>query len=155
MIQKKVNRSGASGTLVSNRSTGILTHKKSTGTVPPITQSVGTFTAKEYKFTIATITMDLIFLCFYVPVSVNLTLNIVDTFTRIFNTPLAIAQYRFYSNVSQLIAFTYHSIIIFIFYAFNQFFRAELISILRLNKIMPLIAPSTSHAPDTGSIRFS
>lgn len=118
-------------------STGKVLIQVTTSSKNLISNSQTTFSNKEFRFIKATITMDIIFWIFYTPVSINLTLNIINTFTMIFNTPISMVNYRFYSNISQLIAFTYHSVAIFMYFAFNQYFRAEFISLFRLNTIMP------------------
>lgn len=95
--------------------------------------STGKMTGKEYKFMVSTITMDFIFLILYLPVAVNLTLNIVDIYMNLSNTELNAAAFSFYSNVSQLVAYLYHVIDIFMFMAFNKFFRDEFLLVFRLN----------------------
>lgn len=92
-----------------------------------------TFSNKDYKFVTATLTMDFIFWIFYAPVSINITLNIVDTFTGIFNSRRASVNYRLYSNLSQLFAFTYHSICIFLFIGFNRYYKEEIFAFFKLN----------------------
>ncbi|CAF0879695.1 unnamed protein product [Brachionus calyciflorus] len=118
-----------------------------------------TFSNKEYKFVFATITMDLVFWIFYAPVSINLTLSIVNTFTRIFTQRVPAANYSLYSNLSQLMAFTYHSVAIFMYLAFNQHFRAEFLALFKLNSILPkwLSRPSSDVKPTraTNSVQFS
>jgi hypothetical protein len=91
--------------------------------------------SKEQKFALATITIDLVFFVFYTPVAVNLTMNLVDVFSSAlsYNTVID-AQVDFYSNVAQLIAFTYHSSGFFIFIGFNKIFRKEIFRILRIKR---------------------
>lgn len=91
------------------------------------------FSNKDYKFVASTLIMDFIFWIFYAPVSINITLNIVNTFTGIFRDPRSSANYRLYSNLSQLFAFTYHSICIFLFIGFNSYYKEEFFSFFKKN----------------------
>lgn len=91
------------------------------------------FSNKDYKFVASTLIMDFIFWIFYAPVSINITLNIVNTFTGIFRDPRSSANYRLYSNLSQLFAFTYHSTCIFLFIAFNSYYKKEFYSFFKID----------------------
>ncbi|RNA42969.1 FMRFamide receptor-like [Brachionus plicatilis] len=110
-----------------------------------------TFSNKDYKFITATLTMDFIFWIFYAPVSINITLSIIDTFTGIFKDPRARVNYRLYSNVSQLFAFTYHSICIFLFIGFNRYYKEELFSFLKINYRAPFRTSRTLNDSKTRS----
>ena len=86
-----------------------------------------------YKFTVSNLAMDFIFLFFYLPLTVSYTLNIVSYFVPIFGTDdVATADFTMFLDMSQLFAFFYHMIDIFIFLAFNRLFRDDLLLLLGL-----------------------
>ena len=107
----------------------------------------------EHKFMISTITMDFIFWIFYVPVSINLTLSIINTFPGALDPPIAAAKYKFYVNCSQLVAFTYHSVIIFIQVTFNHYYRNEFFILFRIKKVLSILhfnSTTELHSTKTG-----
>lgn len=115
--------------------------KKSKNTVRGATQIIngkqpGKITNKEYKFKMATITIDFTFLVFYTPLAVNLTFNIVDLDDSISNDPFLNAVINnLFSNLSTLLAFSYSIALVFMFFIFNRYFREELAIILRLRQV--------------------
>jgi hypothetical protein len=101
-------------------------------------QSASAFTqsARQRKMTQATIIMDLIFLIFLTPVGVNLTLNIVGTYTTIFSSSvLADRINSFYGNMAMLMAYSFHVIDFFVYLKFNRYFREEFIVTFRLTRV--------------------
>lgn len=95
----------------------------------------GKISRKEYKFTVATLIMDFIFLGMNFPVSVWLTMSIIDLFTdRFTSDAFTNAAYSFYSNMAQIVAFSYSMAGIFMFITFNRNFRIEFINLLGLGR---------------------
>lgn len=108
-------------------------------------QRQGRLSNKEYKFTVGTMMMDLVFLVVQIPVGTWLTLSVVDFFTNMFRAnPVANARFGLFANVAQLLAFSYSMAIIFMFIIFNKTFRYELIALFRLHRFFPSNAETTS-----------
>jgi hypothetical protein len=93
--------------------------------------------SKEYRFALVTLSMDIVFFLFYLPVGINLILNVVDVFSDVLNPPQVNANFNFYSNISQLIAISYHAIFFIINMIFNSLFRNEFFSLFR-KRIQPV-----------------
>jgi hypothetical protein len=87
-------------------------------------------TKKEYRFALITLSMDVSFLVFYLPIAVNLTLIALDEALSIINTPLSDAVFSLYGNIAQLIAISYHALFFFFNIIFNKLFRRELVFML-------------------------
>lgn len=88
----------------------------------------------QLKFTIATIIMDFIFWAFYALISISLTLNMINTIFGIFSDSVAVANNSLFANIAQLVAISYHSVMFFIYMAFNKYFRTEFFILIRVNK---------------------
>lgn len=130
----------------SRKRVGIITSRQTTGMATTKTQLTG----KEIKFIKATLMMDFIFLAMHTPVASWLAMSLVDNFTNWLSVDdLTNAIGQFYSNIAQLIAFSYSTMTIFIFVAFNSNFRQELIDLLRLRRFFPQHAP---HETSTRSL---
>lgn len=100
-----------------------------------VARKTGQLSRKEYKFTVATLSMDFVFLVMHIPVCAWLTMSTVDIFTDAFSIdPIVVAIYSLYSNVAQLIAFSYSLSMIILFIIFNRNFRGEIIGLFRLRK---------------------
>lgn len=88
---------------------------------------------REYNFMISTIYIDLSFVVFYTPAAVHLSITIVDLFVdwdALMGTVINLLY-----NCSILTAFLYSVQTFFMFFILNRYFRNEVISILRLNKL--------------------
>lgn len=95
-------------------------------------------TKKEFRFTVSTLIIDVIFSFFYFPLGVAYVIVICTIFNAsIFSDPLSNAIFILCSNVSQLLALAHTSVLFFIFLVFNRIFRAELVVLLRLNRFFP------------------
>lgn len=102
---------------------------------------------KEYSFIVSTIIIDLMFVLFYTPVAVYITIAVVNvyiTWDQLTTTAINV----FYS-VALLLAFYYSVWLIFIFFVLNRYFRNEAIAILRLNRFFPDLNQTLM---ETGSI---
>ena len=88
---------------------------------------------REYNFMISTIYIDLSFVVFYTPAAVHLSITIVDLFVD-WDTLMGTVINILY-NCSILTAFLYSVQTFFMFFILNRYFRNEVISILRLNKL--------------------
>jgi hypothetical protein len=88
---------------------------------------------REYSFMISTIYIDLSFVVFYTPAAVHLSITIVDLFVD-WDTLMGTVINILY-NCSILTAFLYSVQTFFMFFILNRYFRNEVISILRLNKL--------------------
>ena len=102
---------------------------------------------KEYSFIVSTIIIDLMFVLFYTPVAVYITIAVVNvyiTWDQLTTTAINV----FYS-VALLLAFYYSVWLIFIFFILNRYFRNEAIAILRLNRFFPDLNQTLM---ETGSI---
>lgn len=111
--------------------------KRNVGQVNQIINGNKQISNKERMFKIKTIIMDFTFLLFYMPVAVNLTLNIVnlnDTITN--DVYLNAILNNLFANLSTLLAYSYSVALIFIFLIFNKYFRDELLILLRLSRFM-------------------
>lgn len=111
--------------------------KRNIGQVNQIINGNKQISNKERMFKIKTVIMDFTFLVFYMPVAVNLTLNIVnlnDTITK--DVYLDAILNNLFANLSTLLAYSYSVALIFIFLIFNKYFRDELLILLRLSRFI-------------------
>lgn len=95
--------------------------------------SVSHVSPLEYRFTVNSLTMDFIFLGFYLPLMAYYTLNIASVVFDLFDTYMTLSIFDFFANMAQLFAFTFHVIDIFIFLAFNRNFRKHLFKLLKFD----------------------
>lgn len=98
----------------------------------------------EYRFTVSNLANDFIFLTFFMPVNVYVTLETIDSIKPIFKTPIQIANFSLYTNLSQLTAFSYYMIDIVIFLALNRVFRDDLFALVKLDVIFRKICPQST-----------
>ena len=90
---------------------------------------------RDSKFVRATVTMDFLFLAFFTPVGVVLTIESVDLLNKaISSVPTSSVLLDLFGHVAQLIAILYHAMGVFIFWTFNQHFRDEVIYIIFVKK---------------------
>ena len=100
-------------------------------------KQTGQISNKEYRFKIATIAIDFTFLVFYIPVAVNLALNIVDLNDSISNDIyLNAVLNNLFSTISVLLAFSYSVALIFMFFIFNRYFREEVFLLVGLRRFV-------------------
>ena len=95
----------------------------------------GQFSNKEYNFIISTIFIDLTFVVFYTPISAHVTITVVNLYVAW--DPLTAAIFNVYYNVALLVVYLYSVVLLFIFVIFNRYFRSEVFSLLRLNRLFP------------------
>lgn len=114
----------------------------------------GQMSQKEYKFIVSTIIMDFIFFAFYTPLAVYLIMSIVDLFSgALSSNPLTSQITSFYSNIVQLLAYSYHTVVIFIFSGFNKFFRIEIRKLLCLQRCYPVVTETTAALNNTNNTK--
>lgn len=115
-----------------------------------VARRTGKLSRKEYKFTVATLLMDLFFLLMNTPVSVWLTMSTVDLFTKAFSSDTFVnTAFNLYANIAQLIAFSYSMSMIFVFIIFNRTFRDELIYLFRLRTFFPQNSTNSAQTAPT------
>jgi hypothetical protein len=91
---------------------------------------------KKDKFTINSIIMDCIFMSFYVPYAIGVTLQTSGYIGS--NHPVNVAVFTIYYTIVNLLAFSYDGWLIVIFCSFNRLFRNEFIKIFRLKRVFPM-----------------
>lgn len=108
---------------------------------------------KEYRFKIAMIAIDFTFLLFFTPRAVTLTLGIIDLLTgSISADPLKnVIINTLLLNITQLLAFAYSAVMIFISLIFNRIYRRELLRMFCLHRVLTTLSETnnTSTKPVT------
>ena len=94
----------------------------------------GQFSNKEYKFILSTLFIDLAFILFYTPISAHVTITVVNLYVSWDRLTAAVLNV-FYSS-ALLTVYLYSVVLFVIFLVFNRYFRNEVITILRLNKLI-------------------
>lgn len=85
---------------------------------------------------VSTLIIDFFYLIFYLPIGIGFIIQTYNLFsTSLTSDPMANAIYNLYSSVAQMIALGHASVLFFVFLIFNRIFRAELIILLRLDKL--------------------
>ena len=100
----------------------------------------GQFSNREYKFILSTIFIDLTFILFYMPISVHVTITVVNLYISWDRLTAAVLNV-FYSS-ALLTVYLYSVVLFVIFLVFNRYFRNEVITILRLNKLITIFQSS-------------
>ena len=93
----------------------------------------GQISNKEYNFIISTIIIDLMFVFFYTPSAAYSSITVADVYINW--DPFTSAAISVYNSCALLLAYLYSVVLLFIFFILNRFFRKEIFSFLRLNKI--------------------
>ena len=102
-------------------------------------------TNKEFRFMVSTIIIDFVFLFFYLPLGVNYGIATYNLFsTSLTSNSLWNAAYNLFSQVTQMLAISHTSMLIFVFLIFNRNFRIEFILMFRLYKLFPSLQPDSS-----------
>jgi hypothetical protein len=99
----------------------------------------GQFSNKEYNFIITTLFIDLTFILFYTPISVHVTITVVNLYIPT-NDFLTSAALNVYYCCALLVAFLFSVLQLFLFVMFNRYFRSEAFRILRINRFFPDIS---------------
>lgn len=89
-------------------------------------------TNKQFRFTVSTIFIDMVFLFFYLPLGVNLG---IASYFHYVNPLTSDNVFNVFSFSTQMLALFHSSVLIFLFIAFNKCFREEFILLFRLNYI--------------------
>lgn len=112
----------------------------------PQNSSGSQLTSRELRFTVSTLTIDFVFLFFYLPLGIAYAIVIYNLFDdSIKSNMIDNAIFNIFSSISQLLAMSHTSVTIFIFVIFNRYFRAELIRIFRVYKVFPNLQPMRSN----------
>ena len=106
----------------------------------------GQVSNREYSFLISTILIDLTFVLFYTPIAVYISISVADTYIS-WDLFTSVAINLFYS-CAMLTAFLYSVLTFVLFFILNRYFRSEVLTVLRLNKIFPEMSQTVM---DTGS----
>jgi hypothetical protein len=102
-------------------------------------------TNKEFRFMVSTLIIDFVFLFFYLPLGVNYGIATYNLFsTSLTSNSLWNAAYNLFSQVTQMLAISHTSMLIFVFLIFNRNFRIEFILLFRLYKLFPSLQPDSS-----------
>ena len=102
---------------------------------------------KEYNFIISTIIIDLTFVLFYTPTAAHSSITVADVYInwdRITSAAISV-----FNSCSLFLAFLYSVVQFFIFFILNRYFRNEVFTILRINKLFPDLNQTMM---ETGSI---
>lgn len=94
----------------------------------------GELSNREYNFMISTILIDLTFLIFYTPIAAHVTITVVNIYVP---WGRAGAYFNLYYYCALLVVFLYSVFPFFMFFILNRYFRNEVLTILRLNRIFP------------------
>lgn len=108
-------------------------------------QNARQFSNKEFRFMVSTLIIDFVFLIFYLPITIALSILIYNLFcTSLTSNPLANAIYNLFLSIAQMIALGHTSALFFVFLILNRTFRAELIVLMRFDKLISSLKPATS-----------
>ena len=90
---------------------------------------------KEYNFMISTLFIDLSFVVFYTPAAVHLSISVADifiTWDKLTSTAITLLY-----NCAILTAFLYSVLTFLMFFILNRYFRSEVYTLLRINRLFP------------------
>ena len=90
---------------------------------------------KEYKFIVSALFIDLVFVLYYTPIAVYISIWVANLDQLSSWESLSQAVFDFYFNMSHLFMFLYSVSTIFIFVVFNSYFKQELIDLFRLRRL--------------------
>lgn len=113
----------------------------------------GQISNKEYNFIVSTIIIDLTFVLFYTPAAAYLLITVADTFVD-WDRLTSAAIYLF-SGCALLLAFLYSNVSFFIFFIINRYFRNEVFTILRINKLFPDLNQTMMETGSTANMNRS
>lgn len=94
----------------------------------------GKLSNKEYNFMVSTLLIDLTFVLFYIPITMKVTvtaLNVFISFDKFGNAILEL-----FTNCGLFLAYFYSLSLSCIFLILNRYFRNEVLTVLRINRIM-------------------
>ena len=100
---------------------------------------------RQFRFMVSTLIVDFMYLIFYLPIAVSLTVTTNNMFSNsLTSDPVANEMYNIYSSLAQMFALGHSSVLFFLFLIFNRIFRVELIILLRLDKMFTSLKPGNS-----------
>ena len=102
---------------------------------------------KEFRFMVSTLIIDFMYLFFYLPVGIAFLIQTYNFFsTSLTSDPVGNAAFNLYTSFAQMLSMSHASALFFVFLTFNRVFRAELVILLRLDKIFPSLQLANSTA---------
>ena len=113
----------------------------------------GQVSNKEYNFIVSTILIDIAFLLFYTPIAAYISMTVADVYVNW--DRLATAAINLLYSCAMLTAYLYSVWLICIFFIFNRYFRNEVYTVLRLNKVFPDLNQSVMETGSTNNMNRS
>lgn len=109
----------------------------------------GEVSNREYNFIISTILIDLTFVLFYTPVSIYISITVVDVYVNW--DPLFSKALDVFYSCALLTVYLYSVVLLFIFFILNRYFRNEVFTLLRLNKLFSSLNNNPTLMMETAS----
>ena len=95
---------------------------------------------KELRFMVSTLIIDFMYLFFYLPVGISFLIQTYNFFsTSLTSDPVGNAVFNLYTSFAQMLSMSHASVLFFVFLVFNRVFRAELVILLRLDRLFPSV----------------
>lgn len=113
----------------------------------------GQISNKEYNFIVSTILIDIAFLLFYTPIAAYISMTVADVYVNW--DRLATAAINLLYSCAMLTAYLYSVWLLVIFFIFNRYFRNEVYTVLRLNKVFPDLNQSVMETGSTNNMNRS
>ena len=113
----------------------------------------GQVSNKEYNFIVSTILIDIAFLLFYTPIAAYISMTVADVYVSW--DRLASAAINLLYSCAMLTAYLYSVWLLVIFFIFNRYFRNEVYTVLRLNKVFPDLNQSVMETGSTNNMNRS
>ena len=108
-------------------------------------QNARQFSNREFRFMVSTLIIDSVFLIFYLPITIALSILVYNLFsTSLTSNPVANAIYNLFLSIAQMLALGHTSALFFVFLILNRTFRAELIILMRFDKLISTLKPGSS-----------
>ena len=106
---------------------------------------------KEYNFLISTLLIDLSFVVFYTPAAAHLALSLSTLFVTYDSVTTAAINLLYSCGI--LTAFLYSVLTFFLFFIFNRYFRNEVYTVLRINRLFPEMSQTVMESGSTNNMK--
>ena len=106
---------------------------------------------KEYNFIVSTLLIDLSFVVFYTPTAVHLAISLSTLFVTY--DPVTSAAINLLYSCGILTAFLYSVLTFFLFFIFNRYFRNEVYTLLRINRLFPEMSQTVMESGSTNNMK--
>jgi hypothetical protein len=106
---------------------------------------------KEYNFIVSTLLMDLSFVVFYTPTAVHLAISLSTLFITYDSVTTAAVNLLYSCGI--LTAFLYSVLTFFLFFIFNRYFRNEVLTVLRINRLFPEMSQTVMESGSTNNMK--